>query len=362
MPWPPAPGTTVLRPRIPHSLRVVALSSVTVRVPAKVNLQLSVGAARPDGFHELATVYQAVGLFDEIVVRPADRPGITLTLSGEGEGELPLDSDNLAYRAVVALAEHVGMDPAVEVHIHKAIPIAGGMAGGSADAAGTLLACDALWRQATPRDELMALAAELGSDVPFSLHGGTAIGTGRGEQPDARPLARHLPLGLRAGRGGPVDACRLLGVRPAAGQSQGAGPVRVRHADAGRASRRPGAPGQVAAQRPAAGRPRLRPTLGQVLEVGDDYGALGGLVSGQRTHLRLRRPRRGARARHRRGTDGLGGLPVGSPGGRAGRGREGHRLAAVGVRRRRTGCGTASSAAWFSRSRTRSVGAGRRPG
>ena len=160
----------------------MASTSVTVRVPAKVNLQLSVGPARPDGFHELATVFQAVGLFDEVVARPAETAGIALSISGEGEGELPLDEGNLAYRAAALLAAHAGIEPAVELHIHKSIPIAGGMAGGSADAAATLLACDALWRQATPRDELMALAGELGSDVPFALHGGTAIGTGRGEQ------------------------------------------------------------------------------------------------------------------------------------------------------------------------------------
>ena len=126
------------------------MSSVTVRVPAKVNLQLSVGAPRPDGFHELATVFQAVGLCDEIVARPSDAPGITLTLSGEGEGVLPLDESNLAFRAALLLAERSGLEPSVDLHIHKAIPIAGGMAGGSADAAGALLACDALWRLAHP--------------------------------------------------------------------------------------------------------------------------------------------------------------------------------------------------------------------
>ena len=119
-------------------------SSVTVRVPAKVNLQLSVGAPRADGFHELATVFQAVGLFDEVIVRPATRDGITLTISGEGEGELPLGEDNLAHRAARLLAEHAGTVAAVDIHIHKAIPVAGGMAGGSADAAGVLLACDTL--------------------------------------------------------------------------------------------------------------------------------------------------------------------------------------------------------------------------
>ena len=144
----------------------MATSSVTVRVPAKVNLQLSVGPGRPDGYHELVTVFQAVGLFDEVVARSRPEIGISLTVTGEGEGLLPLDDGNLAYRAAALLAEHQGIEPAVELHINKAIPIAGGMAGGSADAAATLLACDALWRLATPREELMALAADLRRCTP----------------------------------------------------------------------------------------------------------------------------------------------------------------------------------------------------
>ena len=153
---------------------------MTVRVPAKVNLQLAVGPLRPDGFHELATVFHAVGLFDEVIASPG--AGISLTLAGEGAGEVPVDARNLAWRAAEALAAHAGVDPDVSLHLEKRIPVAGGMAGGSADAAGALLACDALWQLGTPRAELMHLAAGLGSDVPFALQGGTAIGTGRGEQ------------------------------------------------------------------------------------------------------------------------------------------------------------------------------------
>ena len=103
------------------------------RVPAKVNLALSVGGPGSDGYHPLATVFQAVGLFDEIVARPATSAGITLSISGEGEGELPVDEGNLAYRAAALLADHAGIEPAVDLHVHKSIPIAGGMAGGSAD-------------------------------------------------------------------------------------------------------------------------------------------------------------------------------------------------------------------------------------
>ncbi|MEU1365655.1 4-(cytidine 5'-diphospho)-2-C-methyl-D-erythritol kinase [Streptomyces sp. NPDC005803] len=154
--------------------------SVTVRVPAKVNVQLAVGAARPDGFHDLANVFLAVGLYDEVTVTPAD--ALRVTCSGPDADQVPLDASNLAARAAAALAERHGIAPAVHIHIAKDIPVAGGMAGGSADAAGALLACDALWSTGAGREELLALCAELGSDVPFSLVGGAALGVGRGEQ------------------------------------------------------------------------------------------------------------------------------------------------------------------------------------
>ncbi len=161
--------------------------SVTVRVPAKVNVQLAVGGARPDGFHDLANVFLAVGLYDEVTAAPADE--LRITCSGPGADQVPLDRTNLAARAALALAERHGLDAdasAVHLHIDKDIPVAGGMAGGSADAAGALLACDALWGTRASREELLEICAELGSDVPFSLVGGAALGTGRGER--LRPL------------------------------------------------------------------------------------------------------------------------------------------------------------------------------
>ncbi|MER6284399.1 4-(cytidine 5'-diphospho)-2-C-methyl-D-erythritol kinase [Streptomyces sviceus] len=158
--------------------------SVTVRVPAKVNVQLAVGAARPDGFHDLANVFLAVGLHDEVTVTPAD--GLRVTCAGPDAGQVPLDRTNLAARAAIALAERHGLEPDVHLHIAKDIPVAGGMAGGSADGAGALLACDALWGTGASRAELLDICAELGSDVPFSLVGGAALGTGRGEK--LRPL------------------------------------------------------------------------------------------------------------------------------------------------------------------------------
>ncbi|MFF4362465.1 4-(cytidine 5'-diphospho)-2-C-methyl-D-erythritol kinase [Streptomyces sp. NPDC001604] len=154
--------------------------SVTVRVPAKVNVQLAVGAARPDGFHDLANVFLAVGLYDEVTVTPAD--GLRITCEGPDAEQVPLDRTNLAARAALELARRRGIEPAVHIHIAKDIPVAGGMAGGSADGAGALLACNTLWQAGASRAELLAICAELGSDVPFSLVGGAALGTGRGEQ------------------------------------------------------------------------------------------------------------------------------------------------------------------------------------
>ncbi|WP_445280408.1 4-(cytidine 5'-diphospho)-2-C-methyl-D-erythritol kinase [Streptomyces sp. DSM 118148] len=154
--------------------------SVTVRVPAKVNVQLAVGAARPDGFHDLANVFLAVGLYDEVTVAPADE--LRVTCEGPDADQVPLDRGNLAARAAIALAARRGIEPAVHIHIAKDIPVAGGMAGGSADGAGALLACDTLWGVGASRAELLAICAELGSDVPFSLVGGAALGTGRGER------------------------------------------------------------------------------------------------------------------------------------------------------------------------------------
>lgn len=155
--------------------------SVTVRVPAKVNVQLAVGAARPDGFHDLANVFLAVGLYDEVTVTPSP-DGLRVTCDGPDADQVPLDRTNLAARAAEALATRYGRTPDVHLHIAKDIPVAGGMAGGSADGAGALLACDALWGTNASREELLDICAELGSDVPFSLVGGAALGTGRGEK------------------------------------------------------------------------------------------------------------------------------------------------------------------------------------
>ncbi|MGP4002578.1 4-(cytidine 5'-diphospho)-2-C-methyl-D-erythritol kinase [Streptomyces sp. 8N706] len=161
-------------------------TSVTARVPAKVNVQLAVGGLRPDGFHDLANVFLAVGLYDEITVTSPGGGGTAgtprITVSGPDAAQVPLDRTNLAARAAELLAARHGITPDVHIHIAKDIPVAGGMAGGSADGAGALVACDALWGTGASRAELLEICAELGSDVPFSLVGGAALGRGRGER------------------------------------------------------------------------------------------------------------------------------------------------------------------------------------
>ena len=158
------------------------MTGVTVRVPAKLNLQLAVGPPRGDGYHDLVTVFHAVSLFDEVTTEPARRDGITVT--GEGADRVPADRDNLALRAVAAL--RAAADPAVAGGVHitilKRIPVAAGLAGGSADAAAALVACNELWGAGLGHSQLLEVAAQVGSDVAFALLGGTAVGRGRGER------------------------------------------------------------------------------------------------------------------------------------------------------------------------------------
>jgi len=151
---------------------------VRVRAPGKVNLSLRVGPRESDGYHPVLTVFQAVSVFEEVVATPSDVR--ELTVSGPQAELVPTDASNLALRAAALLAERAGVDEGVHLHLHKGVPVAGGMAGGSADAAAALVACDALWRTGLGREDLLELAAELGSDVPFSFVGHTAVGSGRG--------------------------------------------------------------------------------------------------------------------------------------------------------------------------------------
>ncbi len=156
-------------------------NAVIVRAPGKINVCLRVGCLQDDGYHEVATAYQAVSLCDTVRAWHADDYSVSFT-GPIDSFDLVTDETNLAIRAARALAAHTGYTGGVRLEIEKHIPIAGGMGGGSADAAGALVACDALWKTGLSRDELHRIAATLGADVPFALHGGTAIGTGRGDQ------------------------------------------------------------------------------------------------------------------------------------------------------------------------------------
>ncbi|WP_407838846.1 4-(cytidine 5'-diphospho)-2-C-methyl-D-erythritol kinase [Streptomyces sp. DSM 116496] len=251
--------------------------TVTVRVPAKVNVQLAVGAARPDGFHDLANVFLAVSLYDEVTATPADE--LTVTCAGPDAGKVPLDRTNLAARAAEILAERAGLAPAVHLHIEKRIPVAGGMAGGSADGAAALLACDALWGLKTPAEELLAICAELGSDVPFSLVGGAALGTGRGEILTPVPAGTFHWVFAVADGGLSTPAVFREFDRLTAGTE-----VPVPQASpALLAALASGDPDALAATlanglQPAA--LSLRPSLADTLAAGTEAGALAALVSG----------------------------------------------------------------------------------
>ncbi len=266
--------------------------SITVRAPAKVNLHLSVGARRPDGFHELHTVYQAVGLWDEVTLAAADR--LSVTILGEGDGIVPTGDDNLAVRAVRAVAALAGREPDVAITLDKGIPVAGGMAGGSADAAAALLAANALFDARIDGPTLDRLAAGLGSDVPFLLHGGTALGTGRGER-ISPVLARgtyHWVLAVAdAGLSTPAVYAELDRLRSDAAAGSAAIGPEVTAPGAAAAASSEGVLAAVRAgdvvalahalhndlQDPAL---KLRPALAKVLNAGRECGAVGGVVSG----------------------------------------------------------------------------------
>lgn len=251
---------------------------VTVRAHAKVNLYLGVGPRRADGYHDVATVFHALDLADEVTAVPADPGTVTVTLRGERTAGVPADSSNLAAQAADVLARYAGVDAGVHLTVHKRIPVAGGLAGGSADAAAALVACDALWDTGCGRAELARLASRLGSDVPFALHGGTALGSGRGERLAPVLTSGRLHWVLAVADGGlstPTVYSELDRVRP-----DGAPPevpaVLI-------TALRTGDPLALAAhlsndlQAPAL---RLRPALARTLAAGRDLGALAGLVSG----------------------------------------------------------------------------------
>ena len=225
------PAVSVSAPAANAGVPSVGAPAVSVSAPGKVNLFLALGAARPDGYHPLNTVFAQIGLSETVTVSalqaltttapqpapssarpassatstspqsaqsdsapaaqlgsaPAAQPGsprIELALT-RPDSNVPLDQTNLAYRAAQAVAQQAaqrGLDtPDVHILLDKAVPVAGGMAGGSADAAATLKACNEFWQVGLILEELAQLGAQLGADVPFGLYGGVALGTGRGD-------------------------------------------------------------------------------------------------------------------------------------------------------------------------------------
>jgi 4-diphosphocytidyl-2-C-methyl-D-erythritol kinase len=255
--------------------------AVVARAPAKVNVHLAVGPLRPDGFHELRTVYLAVSLFDTVTARPGD--GLSLTITGEGADVVPTDRHNLVWRAAELLADSAGIPADADLAIAKSIPAAAGLAGGSADAAAALVALDALWGTRADRTDLAELAAQLGSDVPFSLLGGVALGSGRGEQlsPVLARARSHWVLGI-AGEGlstpavyAELDRLRADGRVPDGSELEPTEPVI--------SALRSGPPSALAAalvndlQAPALA---LRPELRRALTAATDAGASGALLSG----------------------------------------------------------------------------------
>ena len=254
---------------------------VVVRVPAKINLQLAVGPLGADGFHEVTTVFQAISLFDDVTLKFApESSGISLTLSGATSSGVPVDDENLAMRAAKLMAEKYDLSTDLAIHLKKEIPVAGGLAGGSADAAGVIVAMDALFDIGLSRDEMETIAAQLGSDVPFGISGGISIGRGRGDQltPALSRGNYHWVLAL-SGQGLSTPAvyqeCDRLreGLDIASPQVSDSMMQALRAGD-------PVALGAALSNDLQAAACSLRPALRLVLDVGRDYGALGSIVSG----------------------------------------------------------------------------------
>ncbi|AMM20134.1 4-diphosphocytidyl-2C-methyl-D-erythritol kinase [Frondihabitans sp. PAMC 28766] len=266
---------------------VVSQTVVHTRAPGKINVFLAVGDLQDDGYHELATAYQAVSLYEDVRATAADDFAVrfTSTHAGIDLSGVPVDDTNLAIRAARLLATTTGYDGGVSLVIDKNVPVAGGMGGGSADAAATLLACDTLWNTGLSRDELLRLGATLGADVPFALMGGTAVGTGRGDE---------LSPALAQGQFQWVLALADFGLSTPAVYTEldehrlrhqaDINPVRQPRVDSGvLQALRAGDPARLAdvmyndLQAPAL---HLEPGLSDVLELGEQNGALAGVVSG----------------------------------------------------------------------------------
>jgi len=251
-----------------------------VRVPGKINLQLSVGPLQRDGFHPVATVFQAVSLCDDVKVAIAGHEGIQLSVTGKNSDHIPLDENNLAYKAAQIMSKKFEISDGLSISLTKEIPMAGGMAGGSADAGATIVAIDHLYSLGLKRNEMEQIGAELGADVPFTISGGTAIGTGKGEQitPVLSRGTYSWVLALSSsGLSTPAvyKECDRLreGLQVAPPHISDSLVQALSSGDAvalGKALSNDLQPAACS----------LKPALRLILDVGMDYGALGGLVSG----------------------------------------------------------------------------------
>ena len=253
-------------------------NQVSVRVPGKINLQLSVGPLQRDGYHELATVFQSVSLFDELTVSELD--GDEIEIAAEGKSAIPLGRENLAYKAAELMKKKFDISNGLLIKIKKEIPIAGGMAGGSANAGAAIVAIDSLFSLGLKRDEMERIGSEIGADVPFTISGGTAIGTGRGDQitPVLSRGSYNWVLALSSsGLSTPAvyKECDRL--------REGLDISKPHVSDSLLQSLSQGdakALGKSLSNDLQAAACSLKPALRLILDVGIDYGALGGIVSG----------------------------------------------------------------------------------
>jgi 4-diphosphocytidyl-2-C-methyl-D-erythritol kinase len=262
-----------------------APTMIHTRAPGKINVFLKVGALLDDGYHDVAIAYQAVSLYEDVRAYPAD--DFSVSVSGTVElSRVPTDGSNIAIKAARLLAARTGYRGGVRLEIDKHVPVTGGMGGGSADAAATLLACDALWGTAFPREDMLELAAELGADVPFAFTGGTAIGTGRGDQlsPALAKGQFQWVLALADfGLSTPAVYQELDEHRARHIQDISPAPVAPSVDTNVLQALRAGDPHMLAEclyndlQAPAI---HLEPSLADVLELGERNGALAGIVSG----------------------------------------------------------------------------------
>ncbi len=254
---------------------------VTARVPAKVNLQLSVGPLGADGFHEVTTVFQAISLFDDVTVATAAKgEGVKISITGQTSGGVPADNSNLAVKAAQLMIKNYDLPEDLVIKLKKEIPVAGGMAGGSADAAGVIVGLDSLFELGLSRDVMESVGSKIGSDVPFSICGGVAIGTGRGDQitPALAKGSYNWVLAL-SGQGLATPSVYQECDRLREGLSIAPPVVSEPLMQALRAGDAK-ALGKALTNELQPAACSLRPALRLVLDVGVDYGALGGIVSG----------------------------------------------------------------------------------